>query len=200
MLDATIVLASASRTRRQMLEAAGLHVRVEASGVDEDAVRAALGRQGLVDPAIVAEKLACAKAEQVGLRYPALPTVGADQVLALGARLFVKPNDLAEARRTLEALSGRTHDLHSAVALAEGGKITWTCVATARLTMRALSTDVIETYLARAGADVCRSVGAYEIEGLGIQLFERIEGNYFTILGLPLLPLLTKLRTLVGGR
>jgi len=192
---APLILASASCTRRRMLEAAGLEVRVEASTIDEEAVRAALRcKDGIVDPSGIAQRLARAKAEDVSRRHPSMLVIGADQVLALDSRLFVKPDDLDGARRTLEALRGRTHQLYSAVTLAERGRVVWAHVATAHLTMRALSRDFVEDYLARAGADVRQSVGAYLIEGLGIQLFERVEGDYFTILGLPLLPLLAELR------
>ncbi len=120
--------------------------------------------------------------------------IGADQVLALGAELLNKAPNMEAARAALRKLRGRTHELHSAVAFAEKGKVTWAHVATARLTMRDFSDAFLDDYLLRAGDRVGQSVGAYELEGLGVQLFDRIEGDYFTILGLPLMPVLAELR------
>jgi nucleoside triphosphate pyrophosphatase len=188
-----IVLASASRARRELLAAAGIAFTVEPADVDEPRVRAGLGRATL--PAEVAEVLACAKAEDIGARRRDSLVIGADQVLAFGDEILTKPGDAAGARKTLTKLRGKTHELHSAVAFAEDGQVTWTHTATARLTMRAFSDDFLEEYLVRAGDRIGGSVGAYELEGPGVQLFERIEGDYFTILGLPLLPVLAELRT-----
>jgi septum formation protein len=186
------VLASASRARRELLAAAGVAFTVEPADVDEPAVRRSLGSK--TAPAEVADLLARAKAEDVGKRHRDGLVIGADQVLAFGAEILAKPGDAAGARATLTKLKGKTHELISAVAFAEDGRISWTHTATARLTMRDFSEAFLEEYLVRAGDRVGQSVGAYELEGLGVQLFERIEGDYFTILGLPLLPVLAELR------
>ena len=187
-----IVLASASRARRELLAAAGVPFTVEAADVDEPAVRRAL--TPTTAPTTVAEVLARAKAEDVGARHRDALVIGADQVLAFGAEILIKPGDVEGARTTLLKLKGKTHELHSSVAFAEDGGIVWTHTGTARLTMRDFSDDFLEEYLLRAGDRVGESVGAYELEGAGVQLFERIEGDYFTILGLPLLPVLAQLR------
>ncbi len=187
-----IVLASASRARRELLAAAGVAFTVEPADVDEPAIRRALGPKAA--PAEVAQVLARAKAEDVGARHADGLVIGADQVLAFGAEILSKPGDESGARATLTKLRGKTHELHSAVAFAEDGKVTFVHTATARLTMRAFSDAFLEEYLLRAADRVGQSVGAYELEGLGVQLFERIEGDYFTILGLPLLPVLAELR------
>ena len=188
-------LASSSHTRRHMLEAAGVAFRVVPATVDEDAIRQSLADHDHHGSAIrMAEVLARAKAEEVSRRFPGALVIGADQILALDRQVFTKPADLAAARDSLQRLSGHTHQLHSAVAIAVDGNQTWHHVDTASLTMRTLSDAFLDDYLARAGERVCASVGAYELEGRGIQLFERIEGDYFTILGLPLLPLLGELR------
>jgi septum formation protein len=194
--DRHVILASASPFRRKMLEAAGLRFEAVAADVSEAALKRQLAsaapRPG---PGAVAEALARAKAEAVGRSYPAALVIGADQVLALDNELFDKPANMAQARTQLERLRGRTHTLHSAVVLAQYGSIAWTCVKEATLTMRAFSAEFLDAYLARSGDAVCRMVGAYEIEGPGIQLFERVEGDHFTIIGLPLIPLLTELRS-----
>jgi nucleoside triphosphate pyrophosphatase len=191
-----VVLASASPFRRKMLEAAGLSLEVVPADVDEAALKRALtARTPRPGPAAVAQALAQAKAQAVAGRHPGALVIGADQVLALGDELFNKPGSLAEARTQLERLRGRTHRLHTAAALAHDGKIVWTRVGEATLTMRGFSAEFLDGYLARCGDAVCRTVGAYEIEGAGIQLFERVEGDHFTIIGLPLLALLAELRS-----
>ena len=190
-----LILASGSRSRRQMLEAAGLQFEVVPSKVDERAVRDALQGEGCaIDPADLAEVLARAKAEDVSRERPGALVIGADQVLALGDTIYEKPKDLAEARRHIWSFRGRTHALHSAVALSVGGETQWTTSDTALMTMRAFSPAFADAYVDRAGPVICQSVGAYQLEGLGMQLFEEIDGDYFTILGLPLLPLLAELR------
>jgi septum formation protein len=189
-----IVLASASRARREMLAAAGVAFTVEPADVDEPAIRRELAKKGDASPLQVAEILARAKAEDVSRKHDGSLIIGADQVLALGTEILSKPADAGAARRSLLQLKGRTHELHSAVALVEGGAVAWSHGATARLTMRDFSDAFLDEYLRRAGDRIGQSVGAYELEGLGVQLFERIEGDYFTILGLPLLPLLAELR------
>ncbi|KAB2944128.1 MAG: Maf family protein [Hyphomicrobium sp.] len=191
-----IVLASGSRARREMLAAAGVHFTVQAADVDELAIRARLMKDDAsIAPKRIAEVLAAAKAEDVSAKRREPLVMGADQVLALGDELLSKAPSVEAARATLRRLRGLTHELHSAVAFAENGSVTWVHVATARLTMRDFSDAFLDDYLTRAGDRVGQSVGAYELEGLGVQLFERIEGDYFTILGLPLLAVLGELRT-----
>ena len=189
-----LVLASASPFRRRMLEQAGLAFEVAAADVDEGAIKHALLRAGS-KPAAIAQALAVAKAEAVSARRPEALTIGADQVLSLGGELLNKPASLAEARGQLLRLRGRSHHLLTAAALATGGKAVWQHVEGASLQMRAFSDACLATYLRRMGDRVLATVGAYEIEGLGAQLFERIEGDTFTIIGLPLLPLLAELRS-----
>jgi septum formation protein len=176
-----------------LLEAAGLPVEAEAPGVDERAAEAAALVEG-AQPAEVARRLACAKALTVSRRCPNRIVVGADQTLSCAGELFHKPADAAEVRAHLARLAGRTHMLYSAAALARAGAIMHVLVGEARLTMRPLSRTAIEQYVAFAGNWAFQSVGAYQVEGLGIHLFERIEGDHATILGLPLLPLLAALR------
>ncbi len=189
-----LVLASASPFRRRMLEAAGLSFRAVAADIDEGALKRRLVSDGLAPPA-VAEVLARAKAEAVGAHLRDSLVIGCDQVLALGSELFSKPADRAQAHAQLVRLRGQSHRLHSAVVLATGGNIVWSHVETATLAMRAFSDAFLARYLDGAGDRVCHTVGAYEIEGPGVQLFERIDGDYFGIIGLPLLALLAELRT-----
>lgn len=190
-----IVLGSGSRARREMLAAAGVHFTVQAADVDEPAIRARMRKEDAdVDPKKIAAVLAAAKAEDVSGKIAGSLIIGADQVLALGDELLSKAPSIDAAREALRKLRGRTHELHSAVAFAEDGKITWAHVATARLTMRDFSDAFLDDYLLRAGDQVRQSVGAYELEGLGVQLFDKIEGDYFTVLGLPLMPVLAELR------
>ena len=191
-----VILASASRTRRSMLSAAGLVFEVVPSGVDERAIRDAMSVDSpAVDPADLADVLARAKAEEVSRRQPDAVVIGADQVLDLDGDVLTKAPDLDAVRETLLRLRGKTHELHSAVAVAERGAATWAFVDTAHLTMRQFSTEFLGQYMAHVGSVALESVGGYQIEGLGIQLFERIDGDYFTVLGVPLLPLLEELRS-----
>jgi len=190
-----IVLASTSRARREMLAAAGVAFTVEAADVDEPAIRKTLlAAKSAATPPQIADALARAKAEDVSQRHKGSLVIGGDQVLALGAELLTKAKDEAAARAALKKLRGMTHKLHSAVALAVDGRVLWTHTGTARLKMRDFSDAFLEEYLTRAGDRIGQSVGAYELEGLGVQLFDNIDGDYFTILGLPLLPLLAELR------
>ncbi|KAB2868034.1 MAG: Maf-like protein [Bauldia sp.] len=191
----TVVLASASPFRRKMLEDAGVAVETARSGIDERAVEAAVEGSGIT-PEELAAILAEAKARDVSERMPGRLVVGADQTLSLGDEVLHKARDMEEARRRLLALSGRTHQLNSAVVLARDGQVLWRHVGVARLTMRPLDPAFVGRHLSQVGDKVLGSVGAYQIEGEGIQLFERIEGDHFTIVGLPLLPLLAKLREL----
>ena len=187
-----MVLASQSRARQLLLANAGIDFEAIPADIDE---RAAQQSAGLSAPADIAALLARAKAVAVSRQKPARYVVGADQTLALGQRLFNKPAGRLEAAEQLRSLAGRTHELNSAVAVARGGEIVFMHVALARMTVRALNEVEIEAYLDRAGEAVTSSVGAYQLEGLGVHLFERIEGDHFTILGLPLLPLLAFLRS-----
>jgi septum formation protein len=186
-----LVLASASSFRRRLLAAAGVAFKVVPADVDEPAIRQRCkGR----DPAQIATVLAEAKAQAVSRRMPQALVIGADQVLALGPEILGKPRDLADARRQLQELRGKAHALPTATALAQAGRVVWRHVEVPRLTMRAVSDAFLDRYLADCGPPICQIVGAYEIEGRGIQLFERIDGDIFTIIGLPLLPLLAELR------
>lgn len=190
-----IVLASASRARREMLAAAGVPFTVDPADLDELALRnALLAEKKSVAPAHIAEALARAKVEEVSGRHAGSLVIAGDQVLALGSELLTKSIDAVAARKTLLKLRGHEHELHSAVAFAEDGNVIWAHVETARLFMRDFSDAFLDDYLVRAGDRICQSVGAYQLEGLGVQLFERVEGDYFTVLGLPLLPALEELR------
>lgn len=189
-----LILASSSRIRARLLEAAGLAFIAEAPGLDEAAMRQAISGEEKLGPEDVAEVLARAKAEAVSDLAPQAFVIGADQVLSLGNRILAKPETMAAARSQLLDLSGKTHSLHTAVALARGGETVWAMSQSSTLHMRDLSPEFIGRYLAAAGDEVLSSVGAYQIEGIGIQLFDRIDGDYFAILGLPMLPLLDALR------
>lgn len=186
-----LVLASQSRARQVLLGSAGIAFEAVPADIDE---RALQQKSGLVGPGEIAALLAQEKALHVSTRMPDRYVIGADQTLALGQRLFSKPAGRAQAHEQLRALAGDTHELHSAVAVARDGKVLFSNVSVARMRMRQLSGDEIRTYLDMAGDRVTTSVGAYQLEGLGVHLFERVEGDHFTILGLPLLPLLAFLR------
>ncbi len=190
-----LILASESRARREMLTAAGLSFDAVASGVDERAARATMmSKAELIDAVTLAQHLAGVKAEAVSRTQSDALVIGGDQILALGSEVFEKPADLEAARKSLLRLKGREHALHSAVVLAENGRVVWRHVQSARLVMRPFSEEFLDAYLASVGPRVLGVVGAYEIEGRGVQLFERIEGDYFTILGMPLLALVEELR------
>jgi septum formation protein len=186
-----LILASQSRARQMLLANAGISFDAVPADIDE---RALQKNSGLAAPGEIAGLLAREKACFVSSTNPGRFVVGADQTLALGNRLFSKPAGRAQAADQLRLLAGHTHELHSAVAVARDGKIVLSDVVVARMTMRRLSDSEIEAYLDQAGQAVTTSVGAYQLEGLGVHLFERIEGDHFTILGLPLLPLLAFLR------
>jgi len=193
-----LVLASRSDIRGKILAAAGLRFEIRPANVDERAIEAAAKPE---DAYAGARILAHAKAQAVSANMPGRPVLGADQTLARGAQRFTKPKDRTDALAQLRALRGRTHELHSALALVVDGELLFQCVETARLSMRNVSDRFIDDYLDMVGDLALGSVGAYQLEGIGVHLFERIEGDYFTILGLPLLPLLAYLRNagLVDG-
>jgi len=187
-----LILASQSRTRQALLANAGIGFEAVTAEIDERAVQQASGHSA---PGEIASLLAREKALSVSARQPGKFVIGADQTLALGERLFSKPAGRAQAAEQLRALAGQRHELHSAVAVARDGKILFEAVAIAGMTMRRLGEAEIDVYLDEAGDVVTSSVGAYQLEGLGVHLFERIDGDHFTILGLPLLPLLAFLRS-----
>jgi septum formation protein len=187
-----LILASQSRARQMLLANAGIDFETVPAEIDERGIQQA---SGLSAPGDIAALLAREKSRFVSTRRSGRYVIGADQTLALGTRLFSKPTGRAQAAEQLQALGGRCHELHSAVAVARDGKILFEKVAIARMTMRRLIEAEIDAYLDEAGAAVTSSVGAYQLEGLGVHLFEHIEGDHFTILGLPLLPLLGFLRS-----
>jgi septum formation protein len=187
-----LILASQSRARQTLLTNAGIAFEAVPADIDERAIQRS---SGVAAPGDIAALLAREKAVAVSRRRPGSVVVGADQTLALGRELFSKPDGRAQARAQLSALAGGDHELHAAVAVARDGKIMFETLALARMTMRPLSAAQIDAYLDAAGEAVTGSVGAYQLEGLGVHLFERIEGDHFTILGLPLLPLLAFLRS-----
>jgi septum formation protein len=187
-----LILASQSKARQSLLAGAGITFESDPADIDEREIQAT---SGLSAPSEIADLLAREKARAVSARRPQRYVVGADQTLALGTRIFNKPSDRAQAVDQLRALSGQCHELHAAVVVAHGGKLLFEHVSIARMTMRPLGEVEIDRYLAEAGDAVTSSVGAYQLEGLGVHLFERIEGDHFTILGLPLLPLLAFLRS-----
>ena len=186
-----LVLASRSDIRGKILAAAGLRFEIRPSQINERGVEA---NSGDSDAAAIARHLARAKADAVATLLPSRLILGADQTLARGTKRFGKPSNRSEAAEQLRALRGRTHELHSALALVRGKEVVFSCVDTARLTMRDVSDRFLSNYLDMAGDAATSSVGGYQLEGIGIHLFERVEGDFFTILGLPLLPLLAFLR------
>ena len=188
-----LTLASKSPARAQVLTGAGVAFRTAGSGVDEDVVKAERLAAG-EGPAAIAAELARAKAVAVSRRTPGL-VIGADQTLDLDGRLYDKAESLEEARARLDMLRGRPHLLHAAVAVAEGGEVVWEELVSPRLTMRDFSSDFLDAYLAAEGEALLGSVGCYRLEGPGAQLFAAIEGDYFSILGLPLMGLFPYLRS-----
>jgi septum formation protein len=192
LADEPLVLASKSAIRHAILRDARIPVAVEPADIDERGIEQ---RSAKEDAGELAAVLACEKARTVAARFPGRLVLGADQTLALGERRFSKPADRAGARRQLAALRGQTHELHSAVALVRGSSVLFEHREVARLTMRSFSDEFLEAYLDAAGTAVTASVGGYQLEKVGIQLFEHTQSDHFTILGLPLVPLLEYLRT-----
>jgi septum formation protein len=182
-----LILASQSSARQALLHNAGLPFDAIPADIDE---RAAQISSGLTEPGRIAALLARAKAADISSRHPGRVVIGADQTLALGPRLFNKPNGREQAFTQLRDLAGRTHELHAAIAVLRDSEVLFADVSIARMTMRPLGDDAINAYLDAAGNKVTTSVGCYQLEGLGVHLFDRIAGDHFTILGLPLLPLL----------
>lgn len=186
-----LILASQSSARKMLLANAGLEFKTITADIDERGIQAA---SRLSNPREIGLLLAREKAKAVSANHPESYVIGADQTLALGDRLFNKPAGRAQALAQLRDLAGNSHELNSAMAVAHNGKIVFEDVSVARMTMRQMTEAELSAYLDAAGDAVTTSVGAYQLEGLGIHLFERIEGDHFTILGLPLLPLLAFLR------
>ncbi len=186
------ILASASAVRARLLAAAGVPMEQTASGVDEEALKAELGGGGHESLAMA---LAEAKAAAVSAAHPGRLVLGADQLLVLGGRRFDKPRDREQAAAHLAAFSGRAHELVTAAAALRGGVVLWRRTDRAQIHVRRLSAAMIDAYLDVVGEAALTSVGAYQFEGPGAQLFERVEGDFFTVLGLPLLPLLEFLRS-----
>lgn len=188
-----LILASKSPFRSALLKNAGIEFSGESADIDERAVEAPLYETGAT-PEEVAQVLAEAKALDVAEKNPGAVVIGCDQTLSLGDEIFHKPANMEAAGRQLLQFSGKTHQLNSAVVLVKDGETLWRHVSVARMTMRKLDPAFVGRYLGRVGDSALSSVGAYQVEGPGIQLFEKIEGDYFTIVGLPLLPLLAELR------
>jgi septum formation protein len=188
-----LILASKSPFRAMLMRNAGLAFTQHAAGVDERAIESAMDTEG-VSPEDLALVLAEVKALDVSAKYPQALVIGSDQTLSLGDKVLHKAGTMEEARQRLLLLQGRTHQLNSAVVLARDGAVLWRHVSVARLTMRELMPEFTGRHLARTGDKVLGSVGCYQLEGEGLQLFEAIDGDYFTIVGLPMLPLLAELR------
>ncbi|MBL0374154.1 Maf-like protein [Rhizobium sp. KVB221] len=194
-MAAKLILASKSASRRALMAGAGLAFETVAADIDERATEARLSACNARPPEVAVE-LAKAKAQAVSEQYPDAYVIGSDQVLSLGTELFHKPLSMGEAGDHIRAMAGKTHHLNCGVAIAFRGEVIWSAISIAAMTMRTISPSFLQTYLDMAGPDILQSVGAYQFEGPGVQLFEKIEGDYFTILGLPMLTLLAGLREL----
>lgn len=191
MVGERLILASKSAARRAMLDNAGVPFTVQVADVDEDAVKAV---HDPADPAGLAVELARVKALAVSRHDADAWVLGADQTLAFDGGLISKAKSLDEARARLSAMRGKAHHLHSGAALARNGQIVWSGVDTAAMQVRAFTDAFLDAYLAREGEALLTSVGSYKLEGMGSQLFDRIDGDYFTVLGMPLWPVLAELR------
>lgn len=191
---APLILASQSQARAALLTGAGLRFDQKPSGVDEEPLKDISITRG-DNPGVMAQFLAFSKAEVMSGQNPSALVIGADQVLVCGETCFDKPENLTEARRHLQALRGQTHRLETAVVVVRAGEVLWHFESAPQLTMRPFPDAFLDRYLEEAGEDVLWSVGAYQLEGSGVQLFQEVRGDYFSILGLPLLPLLEFLRT-----
>ena len=189
----SIILASGSSIRRDMLQNAGLDVEVQPARVDEAGIKSAMLAED-APPRDIADKLAELKSLRISQKNPEALVLGADQVLVHAKRLFDKPEDLSEAREHLELLSGQAHELLSAAVISENGKPVWRHIGRAQMIMRPLSAPFINAYLAAEREGVLETVGCYKLEGRGAQLFSRVQGDYFSVLGLPLLEILGFLR------
>jgi septum formation protein len=186
-----LILASRSAARRAMLTDAGVSFGLEDAGVDEDAIKVAMKGAGADELAV---ELACAKALAVSRRDPDVWVLGADQTLAFDGGLISKAKSLDEAKARLKSMRGKSHQLHSGAALATKGQVVWSGVDTVQMKMRDFSDAFLDAYLAAEGDELLACVGSYRLEGLGSQLFEAVDGDYFTVLGLPLWPVLAELR------
>lgn len=194
-LDRELVLASTSGSLRRLLEASGLKVRVAPTDHEEiNTIREVLRSMAEADPADIAELHVRAKIDGAVARFPGALVIGAQQIISLDGRTRETPRTTDAARDLLLELRGRTHQLHTAVALAEEGQISWSCVDTAHMTMRPLTAQFIGQYVVAAGPQAVNSSGAYELDGVGLQLFDRIEGAFPAVLGVPLFPLFARLR------
>jgi septum formation protein len=187
-----LILASQSAARRMLLANAGLSIECIPAEIDERGIQQS---SGLRDPGKIAALLAAQKAKYVSAKFNDRHVVGADQTLALGEQLFSKPVNSAAAIEQIRILSGNVHELHSAVSVVKNGELLFSHVSVAHMTMRSLTNDQIAAYVKMASDAVTQSVGAYQLEAVGVNLFDRIDGDHFTILGLPLLPLLGFLRS-----
>lgn len=186
-----LVLASASQSRAAMLRAAGIPIEIAPAEIDERALEEELAAQGA---GLVAAELAAAKAQSVSVNFPNRLVLGADQTLTVGSERLHKPSGLAEARSQLLKLRDREHVLTSAAALVMDGTVLETFISSAKLYMRPFTEEFLDRYLGQAGDAVMRSVGGYQLEGAGVHLFNDIDANHFTVLGLPLLQILSSLR------
>lgn len=193
--NSRLILASNSKFRAELLKNAGIDFISVSADIDERAIELPL-HEAHLEAAEIAQVLAEAKAQKVSEKNSDALIIGCDQTLSLGGKMFHKPMNMNEARRHLLSFSGQTHQLNSGVALVFNEKTIWRYVSTANMTMRQLSPEFIGRYLAQTGESVLDSVGVYQIEADGVNLFEQIEGDYFTIIGMPLLPMLAELRTL----